>query len=236
MPLDLGALGSFFGAAGGSALQSGLAIYESNQARKFAKEMRKTAYQTTMRDMRRAGLNPILAARVGPTPMPGVPAAPVWGNAVQAGLEGAASAAGTGLDVQKTATEEQETGIRGTRSAREKTQHDIDKLNRTIATTNAETAVHARNEMKMRALKTQAEANAAELRNIELRAQQGRWNAQAEYFNSSAGQLGEKIRLGSEALGGFRDIVPTPGNLFRVPRTPRIKGVSPRGNQQTREW
>jgi len=43
------------------------ALAAARQQRNFIKEMRRTAYQTTMEDMRKAGLNPILAYRQGPT-------------------------------------------------------------------------------------------------------------------------------------------------------------------------
>jgi len=39
----------------------------AKQQRDFIKNMRRTAYQDTMEDMRKAGLNPILAYRQGPT-------------------------------------------------------------------------------------------------------------------------------------------------------------------------
>lgn len=98
------AIAGAFGAAG-SAASSAMAYYESREARKFAKEMRKTAYQTTVRDMRKAGLNPILAARIGPTPMPGVPQAPQFGNAALSGMEAAGSAAGIHLKGEQAESE-----------------------------------------------------------------------------------------------------------------------------------
>jgi len=43
------------------------AISAAKEQQDFIKKMRATAYQTTMEDMRKAGLNPILAYRQGPT-------------------------------------------------------------------------------------------------------------------------------------------------------------------------
>lgn len=91
IPAAIGAAGQL----GGAGLSAGLGIYESREARKFAREMRRTAYQTTVQDMRLAGLNPILAARMGPTQTPGVPASPVipnFGQSFGQGLEAGASA------------------------------------------------------------------------------------------------------------------------------------------------
>lgn len=63
--------GAAFGAIAGGILSSGasagFSAAAAKEQRKFIKEMRKTAYQTTMEDMRKAGLNPILAYRQGPT-------------------------------------------------------------------------------------------------------------------------------------------------------------------------
>lgn len=53
--------------AGGSITSAILSYKEARRQRKFIREMRRTAYQATMYDMREAGLNPILAYKSGPT-------------------------------------------------------------------------------------------------------------------------------------------------------------------------
>lgn len=61
----LGALGSAALAAGGTAAGNSI---QGRMGVKYGRKMRDTAYQQTMTDMRKAGLNPILAYKSGPTP------------------------------------------------------------------------------------------------------------------------------------------------------------------------
>lgn len=49
----------------GSAISAGVNSLEASRSRAFQREMRDTQYQAAMKDMRKAGLNPILAAKVG---------------------------------------------------------------------------------------------------------------------------------------------------------------------------
>lgn len=51
----------------GGAISGAFALKVARDQRDFIKKQRETAYQTTMEDMRKAGLNPILAYRQGPT-------------------------------------------------------------------------------------------------------------------------------------------------------------------------
>lgn len=65
-----GLLGGIIGAAGGmsSGAAQGLAgILATKSARNWEEKMRATAYQTTVKDLRKAGLNPALAFSQGPT-------------------------------------------------------------------------------------------------------------------------------------------------------------------------
>jgi len=58
------AVGGIFGLIG-SGMSSALSAKEARKNRKWQKMMSDTAYQRTMKDMRLAGLNPILAAKIG---------------------------------------------------------------------------------------------------------------------------------------------------------------------------
>lgn len=49
----------------GSAISAGVNSLEARRARHFQEDMRATQYQIAMEDMRKAGLNPILAGQVG---------------------------------------------------------------------------------------------------------------------------------------------------------------------------
>ncbi len=51
--------------AGGSALSSGFNLFEAHKNRKFQREMASTAHQREVRDLKKAGLNPILSATGG---------------------------------------------------------------------------------------------------------------------------------------------------------------------------
>lgn len=93
MPLleTLGAAG--ISAAGGLAA-SALGVHESRQNRRFQRDMSNTAYQRTMEDMRKAGLNPILAAKLGGASTPPGSAAQVHDAitpAVQTALQAASA-------------------------------------------------------------------------------------------------------------------------------------------------
>lgn len=50
---------------GGTALTTGLGVWSSNRQMKFQREMSGTSYQRAMADMRKAGLNPMLAYSQG---------------------------------------------------------------------------------------------------------------------------------------------------------------------------
>lgn len=77
----------------GTAITASLNNAEAAKSRGFAKEMRATAYQTTMKDMKRAGLNPILAYKQGATSLQTANQAvmPDFGGSFSQGM-----AAGTG--------------------------------------------------------------------------------------------------------------------------------------------
>ena len=87
------AWGAAIGAALGGASSAFGAAFAAKQARKqreFVEKMRNTAYRATMSDMRKAGLNPILAYRTGPTTAGGAAAAtttPNFGGQVSGGAQ-----------------------------------------------------------------------------------------------------------------------------------------------------
>lgn len=59
--------GSVFGSLAGAGLSAGLSSHQAKKQRQWQEKMRSTAYQATMKDMRLAGLNPILAYKSGAT-------------------------------------------------------------------------------------------------------------------------------------------------------------------------
>lgn len=89
-------------AFGGSALSSALGFAAAEGQREFLKHR----YQHTVKDLRKAGLNPILATRITPPGgVPGIPPIPDMGSAVTRGTE--AAKAGTLLPGEKRLLEQQ---------------------------------------------------------------------------------------------------------------------------------
>lgn len=81
--------------AGAGAVMQGIASYKSAQKQmKFQREMSNTAVQRQMADMRRAGINPILAAKYGgaSSPTGAAYSVPNIGAAAVEGFKGTASA------------------------------------------------------------------------------------------------------------------------------------------------
>lgn len=87
-------------AAGGSIFSSALSYRNAQTNRRFQANMSNTAYSRAMADMRRAGLNPILAGKMGgmSTPM---------GSQVNIGNPGLAYAQGAGLAASARQADEQ---------------------------------------------------------------------------------------------------------------------------------
>lgn len=77
----------------GTALQNRAAKQQASNAMSFEREMSNTAYQRAMVDMKKAGLNPILAGKLGGASTPRGQQANI-GNLGTAAMEGAASAIG----------------------------------------------------------------------------------------------------------------------------------------------
>lgn len=85
---------SFGASAGAQALQYKYLKKEAKKNRKFQERMSSTAYQRGMKDMRKAGLNPMLAYRQGGASAPhgSVAGVPDFTQSVAAGREGVSTA------------------------------------------------------------------------------------------------------------------------------------------------
>ena len=98
--------GAIIGGVG--AFAKGLASYKSAQKQmKFQREMSNTAYQRQMADLRAAGINPMLAAKLGGASTPGGASysIPNIGEAAVQGYSGAATAQQTQALTEKTQQE-----------------------------------------------------------------------------------------------------------------------------------
>jgi len=73
-------------ALGGSALTSAMAYFNANKQMQFQERMSSTAHQREVEDLRKAGLNPILSAKLGgsSTPPGAMAQTPDFGSAFQA--------------------------------------------------------------------------------------------------------------------------------------------------------
>ena len=95
--------------AGGGSLIQGLASYKSAQKQmKFQREMSNTAYQRQMADLRAAGINPMLAAKLGGASTPGGASYSIP-NIGEAAVQGYSSATTAKQTEALTAKTEQET-------------------------------------------------------------------------------------------------------------------------------
>lgn len=86
---------------GGTAQSNKLSRAEAQKNREFQERMSNTAYQRAMADMGKAGLNPILAARLGPASTPGGSQAPVfdYGSTISSGISSGAQVARLGPEL-----------------------------------------------------------------------------------------------------------------------------------------
>lgn len=166
-------LGYAFGSLVGAGASTALGLYESRVARRWAERMRGSAYQATMKDMYKAGLNPILAARIGPTATPGVPSSaqiPNFGESLTTGAERGAS-----------------TRLKGTQNRLAEGE---------IGLTNAKTQTESSVQETQR---TQAELN--RVSTARQQAQLKRDEADAEWYSSEEGKLFRKMEMLGNSLG-----------------------------------
>ncbi len=140
---------------GGVAGSIGSAVTSKKRAqeqRRFIREMRATAYQATMKDMRAAGLNPILAYKTGPTPIgaAAMGTTPDFGQAMASGVNAGVRAikakseiAKTKADTAKSKREALKTEFQGRIEAERYNarmgQAQVDNINANTSNTNAKT-------------------------------------------------------------------------------------------------
>lgn len=106
----------------GSAVKGAVDLYSARQNRKFQKKMSDTSYQRQMADMEKAGLNPILAAKMGgaSTPAGAMAQMPDFGQTITQGVA-------TGLQAQHT-----EANVK-------KIEQEVENLRATEGLTNVQT-------------------------------------------------------------------------------------------------
>ena len=114
--------GAAIGAAGsliGAGVSAALSDKQAKKQRAWAEKMSSTAYQRGMKDMRLAGLNPILAYKQGGASSPTGSMAPMpnMGAALTSGLNTGAEVAKTYTGMKKTRAETLTEGFRGASEA-----------------------------------------------------------------------------------------------------------------------
>jgi hypothetical protein len=110
----IGAVGSLVG----SGVSNSASRSNAQRADYFSERMSNTAYQRAMADMRRSGLNPILAAKLGPASSPTGTNAPVFDYG-----QSFASGAATGMQLSKLEPE-----IEKLESEQEKIEQEVKNL------------------------------------------------------------------------------------------------------------
>lgn len=138
-----GAIAAAGAAAIGSAISAGLASREAGKTRKWARQMRSTQYQATMRDMKLAGLNPILVSRLGPSSAPqgAMAQIPDFGKSAAAGAQAGVSASKVGGERRLLNSQAENNSAQaarsGTQAALDMTQVEESKAKAAQATTQA---------------------------------------------------------------------------------------------------
>ncbi len=101
-------MGDIYGVGGviGAGITAAESDKQARKQRRFIERMRATAYQATMEDMRKAGLNPILAYKTGPTPIGSAAMGhtPDFGQAMASGVTAGTKAAKVGMEKRELAT------------------------------------------------------------------------------------------------------------------------------------
>lgn len=102
----MAAAGAIAGLFGGM-MSAVMSAAEAKKQRDFIEEMDNTKYQRTMNDMRRAGLNPMLAYSQGANTVPagGIANVPDFGQNIAAGMSSSAKTAEAGIKGDKKAHE-----------------------------------------------------------------------------------------------------------------------------------
>lgn len=141
---SIASLGAGAGAIGSSALGLAGSLWQTHEQkaeaarnRDFQEQMSGTAYQRAMADMKKAGLNPILAAKVGGASTPSGAVANI-GNPVDSAVrayQGVSSARQAEAQVSKTEEETQKVKeeVKNLGVARNLTNEQIDKVSEEVA-------------------------------------------------------------------------------------------------------
>lgn len=154
----------------------------AHEGRAWQSEMRSTAYQATVEDMKKAGLNPMLAYQQGPTQAPGT-SVPTMGNKMQAAVSSSAAAANIANTIANT----------------RKTEADTDLSRATAAKTVAETGVATNSAANIAQNTLNLQEAAKQIQqNVQLQKEQTQSEVVKRTLNRSQADLNDVIRLVEE--------------------------------------
>lgn len=117
MPIFGSLVGAGLLGAAGSGAQAGFSLLAQKRQHKFQERMSNTAYQRAMADMRKAGLNPMLATKLGgaSTPPGGAAPAPDFAGGLTKGANTGLQVKRTGQEIRNMAAEEDRIGATANR-------------------------------------------------------------------------------------------------------------------------
>lgn len=204
-------LGGIIGAAGGmsSGAAQGLAgILATKSARNWEEKMRASAWQTTVKDLEKAGLNPSLAFSQGPTTSHGVAPTqiPDFGSAIRGGIETGMATAKQGKalsDELATIRANRMTAEANAEYAPELARSEISKRYGDWYRSSAEVDL-----MKQQGLESQARTLATDVNRMLNTTELPGARAKERFDQTEFGQVMREVRR-------FLDAVPSLGGSFR---------------------
>lgn len=228
-------LGAIAGAASGlmNLAQGAYSIYSGQRAQDFAEDLAKKKYQWMVKDLNKAGLNPLLAVggmSAGAPAMP--PAAGFIPDAVGAGIQSASELAGVGekeAHAKKMTAEE-----KVAEKALARVDAEIDLMNqqesvgRSQYFKNMQEAVTSGKQamLYMQSFdKMQEEIALIRQQTREASARAGIAEADEAFYNSPEGRVFRALQRGSESISAVKDAASARGTAAReaqrIPEPPR---------------
>lgn len=239
MPLPLAALLAGVGTTASSALQGGMSMFSAQQSQDFAEDYAKKKYQWMVKDLRKAGLNPILAVSgmsAGAPPMGAQFSFPDVGQAALsavgeiAGAEEAHAGAGQKGALQEVAEAEREL-VKG---QTDKIGAEIRSLHSLINKNIQDTATSAKQADLMNATMDKMQTEMANIRSQTrvTNAQAALAEADAAFYNTELGRDMRAVERGANTVRSVMDAINPAGWFTRRPKDRYEPGSAEMGTRR----